>query len=119
MPEKNLHHSRLEKIHQDATAWALFFIMVFGLWQLTGALLHHQQMNYPDTWSDFFEGRLTTTLEKQIDKNLPLREEIIAVANGIRYNLTGGATDQVRLGRQGWLFLTEEIRFYENSTGNL
>ena len=56
MPEKNLHHSRLEKIHQDATAWALFFIMVFGLWQLTGALLHHQQMNYPDTWSDFFEG---------------------------------------------------------------
>ena len=119
MPEKNLHHSRLEKIHQDATAWALFFIMVFGLWQLTGALLHHQQMNYPDTWSDFFEGRLTTTLEKQIDKNLPLREEIIAVANGIRYNLTGGANDQVRLGRQGWLFLTEEIRFYENSTAHL
>jgi alginate O-acetyltransferase complex protein AlgJ len=36
---------------------------------------------------------------------------LIGLANGVRYALTGGSVDQVRGGRNGWLFLTEEIRY--------
>ena len=86
-------------------------VMLAGLWQIVAAALSPEQLEYPQTWLDFREGRTTGTLEKQLDKRLPARTTIIATANSVRYLLTGGGGDQVRVGNGGWLFLTEELRF--------
>jgi alginate O-acetyltransferase complex protein AlgJ len=101
----------LEQGHQRLVAWAFIALMAVGAWQMVGALAHHGEMDYPRSWADFKEGRLTTTLEKQLDQKLPARDGLIAFANGLRYALLGGAAEQVRVGRGNWLFLTEELRY--------
>jgi alginate O-acetyltransferase complex protein AlgJ len=74
-------------------------------------LLSDTELVYPKTWLDFREGRTTGTLEKQIDHKLPARSDLIVAANSVRLVVTGGTGEQVRAGKEGWLFLTDEIRF--------
>jgi alginate O-acetyltransferase complex protein AlgJ len=92
-------------------AVTLIAVMAFGCWQIIGALRNPEPMQLPSTVTDFREGRTTQGLEKKLDHRLPAREALIAFANSVRYMLTRGGGDQVRVGRDGWLFLTDELRF--------
>jgi alginate O-acetyltransferase complex protein AlgJ len=100
-------------------ALVLVAVMLAGGWQLIGAARGIDSANVPQGWDDFWQGRTTNTLEKQLDTGLPARSTLIAAANGLRYRLTGGANDQVRIGRDGWLFLTDELRHYPNGGAHL
>jgi len=90
-------------------------MMGVGLWQALISLGSLGVQETPLSLTDFRQGRITGTLSTQLDKNLPLRGELIAWANAGRYVLTRGAGDQVRLGRGEWLFSVEELRFYDNA----
>jgi len=89
-------------------ACTLLLVMAWGVWQLIGAV--RSGLDFPRSLSDFREGRMTQTIEKQIDQKLPARATLIAVANSLRYRLMGGGGDQVRLGKDDWLYLTDELR---------
>ncbi len=94
-------------------------VMLVGLWQIVAAAWNPGQLDFPRTWLDFREGRTTSTLEKQLEQKLPARTTLIATANSLRYLLTGGGGDQVRVGRGGWLFLADELRFDTDGNANL
>lgn len=94
----------------SSAAATLLLVMAWGAWQLVGAV--RAGLEYPDSASDFREGRTTQTIEKQIDHKLPARASLIAVANSLRYRLVRGGGDQVRLGQDDWLYLTDELKFY-------
>lgn len=96
-------------------AVSLLIVMLFGAQQMVAAALTPAGLDFPRTWMDFREGRTTGTLEKQLDRNLPARQTLIAVANSVRYALTGSGGEQVRVGRAGWLFSVEELQFYDNA----
>ena len=94
-------------------------VMLVGLWQIAAAAWSPDQLVFPRTWLDFREGRTTGTLEKQLDKRLPARTTLIATANSLRYLLTRGGGEQVRIGSDGWLFLTDELKFDADSSAHL
>ncbi|MDO8776387.1 MAG: hypothetical protein Q7K57_48280 [Burkholderiaceae bacterium] len=94
-------------------------VMLAGAWQIIAAAQHPGGLDFPRTWPDFREGRTTGTLEKQLDQKLPARAALITVANSVRYILTGGGGEQVRTGKDGWLFLTDELRFVEGGSTHL
>lgn len=100
-------------------ALALVAVMGFGAWQTVAACLTPGGLDVPRSWRDFREGRTTTALEKQIDLHLPARGALIAAANSARYLLVGGAGEQVRSGRNGWLFLTDELRVERGAAAHL
>jgi alginate O-acetyltransferase complex protein AlgJ len=85
--------------------------MVAGFSQMVQAFAGLDWREIPRQEDDFRKGKTTTTLERQLDQKMPQRNHLIGLANGVRYALTGGSVDQVRGGRNGWLFLTEEIRY--------
>lgn len=90
----------------------LLAVIVLGLVQMVFALRAVDLRDLPGTLSDFREGRLTSSLEKALDQHLPTRNQMIGMANGLRYRLTGGTGDKVRAGRDDWLFLADELHFY-------
>jgi alginate O-acetyltransferase complex protein AlgJ len=94
-------------------------VMLLGAGQVLSTLLSDTELVYPKTRLDFREGRTTSTLEKQIDHKLPARNDLIAAANSIRLAVTGGTGEQVRAGKDGWLFLTDEIRFEYGSDSHM
>jgi alginate O-acetyltransferase complex protein AlgJ len=85
-------------------------MMAIGAWQIGAAALHKDGLQFPTTLQAFRSGQLTQTLEKQLDLKMPIRDSLIAGANATRYLILGGAGEQVRVGSDGWLFLTEEMR---------
>jgi alginate O-acetyltransferase complex protein AlgJ len=97
----------------------LLCVMLAGLWQIVAAAWNPAQLDFPRTWLDFREGRTTGALEKQLDKKLPARSALITIANTLRYLLTGGGGDQVRVGSGGWLFLTDELKFDPDGSAHL
>jgi alginate O-acetyltransferase complex protein AlgJ len=86
-------------------------LMVFGGYQVIVAAMKPERLDFPKTLKAFREGELTQGLEKQLDHNLPVRPTSIAFANSIRYQLFGGAGEQVRAGKNGWLFIAEELKY--------
>lgn len=100
-------------------AATLLCVMLVGGWQFVSATRHVPDMKVPWTLTDFREGRTTGALEKQIDEHLPGRSQMIAFANSLRYLITRGAGEQVRLGRDDWLFLTEELQFDAKANSSL
>jgi alginate O-acetyltransferase complex protein AlgJ len=96
--------------HTLLCASVLCATMIFGAYQILAAALNPDGLVFPRGSNDFREGRSTQTIEKQLDLKLPVREFFIAIANTTRYQLFSGAADQVRTGKGGWLFLTEEIK---------
>lgn len=94
-----------------ATA-ALLFVMGAGFWQAIASLNSPAVRETTFSFADFKEGRATSALSTQLDKNLPLRNELIAWANAGRYWVTRGAGDQVRLGQDDWLFSVEELQYF-------
>lgn len=103
---------------QRMAALTLLGVMVVGAWQSFSAAKNIDAKTLPISLSDFREGRTTVALEKQIDQKLPVRNALIATANSLRFLLTNGAGEQVRVGKQGWLFLTDELRFDANGNSN-
>ena len=113
LPLEDVPYSLRERV----LAATLVAVMVAGAWQAVAAWRNPDALaGVPDTRADFTEGRTTLALEKQMDKHLPARDGIVAFANGARYLLLRGTGDDVRAGRDGWLFLTEELR-YDAPTG--
>ncbi len=107
------------KPHHAFAALAFIAVMLVGAWQITAAALNPDGLEFPRTLLDFREGRTTQELEKQLDKHLPVRTSLIAGANTLRYLITGGGGDQVRTGRDQWLFLTDELRYDVDGAANL
>ncbi len=111
------------EVKRDPLPWfaalTLGATMVAGAWQMFAAAHHPDGLVFARGWMDFREGRMTGQLEKQLDHKLPARPALIAVANGTRYLVTGGAGEQVRSGKDGWLFLAEELRYDAGGPANL
>lgn len=105
--------------HAALAALTLSGVMLAGAWQIIAAAQTPGGLDFPRTWVDFREGRMTGLLEKQLDQKLPARALLIAVANSVRYVLTGGGGEQVRTGKDGWLFLTDELRFDAGGSAHL
>lgn len=114
-----VNSSSLPSRYTALAALTLVGVMLTGVWQIMGAVTQPDGLEFPRTWLDFREGRTTGTLEKQLDHKLPARASLIAVANSVRYLLVGGAGEQVRLGQNGWLFLTDELRFESDGPAHL
>lgn len=100
-------------------ALAFVFVMLGGAWQVIQASQQIGLDDVPHTWADFRQGRTTAALEKQLDQNLPGRETLIATANSLRYLLARSGGEQVRVGDDGWLFLTDELRYHDDAKRNL
>ena len=94
-------------------------VMLVGAWQIIAAAVDPAGLEFPRNWLDFRQGRSTGALEKQLDQKLPARSTLIGAANSVRYLLTGSGGEQVRTGKHGWLFLTEELRFDADGSANL
>lgn len=91
--------------------------MGVGAWQMQAAARHEAGLNFPTGWASFRNGSMTQGLEKQLEHHMPLRQDLITAANSARFVLLRGAGDQVRIGRDGWLFLTEELRHWSDASG--
>ncbi len=97
-------------------ALTLTGVMVAGARQITGAAVDPAGLDFSRSWTDFRQGRSTSALEKHLEQKLPARGALIGAANSVRYLLTGSGGEQVRTGKDGWLCLTEELRFDANGS---
>ncbi|MDT8989292.1 hypothetical protein RQP54_00290 [Curvibacter sp. APW13] len=111
--------SVLERWHRHAAAAALGLVVLAGASQYVLALASGKPIEFPHGIDAFRDGRMTGAIEKSLDKAMPQRADIIAFANALRWRITGGANDQVRLGRDGWIFLTEEVQFDDHGQEQL
>lgn len=108
-----------QPLYRVLGAVAFLSVMLTGAVQMALAWPQVRWQDVPHSTQDFRKGRTTAALEKQLDKKMPWRDELIGFANSLRYRLTGGAVDQVRLGQDGWLFLTEELRYESQGSAHL
>ena len=111
--------SKLELWHRNAAAAALGLVVLAGAGQYAWVLSAGEPLEYPQGMAAFRDGRMTGSIEKAMDKAMPQRAEIIAFANALRWRITGGANEQVRIGRDGWIYLTEEVQFDADAATNL
>jgi alginate O-acetyltransferase complex protein AlgJ len=86
-------------------------LMIVGSYQVITAATAPGNLDFPRTVKAFREGELTQSLEKQLDLKLPLRASAIAFSNSIRYKIFGGSGEQVRTGKDNWLFIAEELKY--------
>jgi alginate O-acetyltransferase complex protein AlgJ len=118
--DNNMHDStRGHKVEEHAAGVTMVALMVWGLWQVAVALQDPAVHDISWSLDDFRSGKATNQFSTHIDKKIPAREDLIAWSNAGRYLVTRGAGDQVRLGRDGWLFSVEEIQFYPDHAQNL
>ncbi len=104
----------------DRLAAAIFIcVMLGGAWQIIRASQQVEWSEVPHSWMDFQQGKTANVLEKQLDQKLPERTTLIAAANSPRYLLLRSGGDQVRVGRDSWLFFTDELRFHADANSHL
>ena len=101
-------------IKEHLAGWSAVALMGWGLWQAVLSLQNPVFDRIPATFDDIRTGRWTAEFSTQLDRQWPTRTTLIAGANAARYVLTRGAGDQVRLGRNEWLFSVEEIQHHPN-----
>ncbi len=99
-----------------AAALLLLLVMVLGVWQLWRA--SGQLSGIPAKADDILRGPSAKALENQFNQYLPWREQLIAGANGTRYLLMRAGNAQVRVGHDGWLFLSDEIQPWPQAGAN-
>jgi len=99
------------RVNNHLAGLALLGVMLGGLWQTSLSLSSPGALDLPLSLQDVRDGTSTTAFGRSLDQHLPIRETLIATANAGRYLITRGAGDQVRLGRDGWLFLADELRY--------
>lgn len=93
----------------------VLIVLAFGFIQAILAL-NRPGAAIPHAWSDVATGRAAAAVTSRLDNALPARDALIAMANGLKYRLEAGGPDSVRVGRNGWLFLTDELRVYPHSS---
>ncbi|HYI08383.1 MAG TPA: cell division protein FtsQ [Thermoanaerobaculia bacterium] len=112
-------------VHPSRTALlipglAMLACLLWGAYQASVALMRPaEEPAIPRGRQALLDGRMTRTFEKRFNSSLPARAQLIAAANSIRYMVTRGAPDGVRVGRDGWLFLSEELEYHQSSGSNL
>ncbi|MDZ4099514.1 MAG: hypothetical protein U1E13_12585 [Methylophilaceae bacterium] len=89
----------------------MILLMLFGLWQASYALRDPALADVPTTMEDMRSGVASEKFSKHVDMHLPARHALIATANAGRYTIFQGTGDDVRLGRNEWLFSVEEIKY--------
>ena len=109
----------LERVHQYLACAVLALLVGLGSWQMLRASAQWEEFALPDGAQAFREGKTTLALEKALEQHMPQRESVIAFANALRWRITGGANDQVRLGRDDWIFLTEELQYASDGAAHL
>lgn len=97
---------------------AMLAVMIVGFWQANVSLGSTSIQESSFSFNDFKEGRATASLSAQLDKNIPLRSELIGWANAGRYLIARGAGEQVRLGKDDWLFSVEELQYFPHASRN-
>ena len=100
----------------QVAALLLLLVMALGVWQLMRA--SEQLSAIPAKADDILSGRTAKALENQLNQHLPWRAHLIAGANGTRYLLMRAGNAQVRVGREGWLFLSDEIQPHPEAEAN-
>jgi alginate O-acetyltransferase complex protein AlgJ len=101
--------------HSRFAAAAVIAVLALGLWQVGTALTRIDFHAIPSSLDDFRTGRTTAGWQHAIENELPWREGMIATASGLRYALARGSREEVRVGRDGWLFLGEELQLNPDS----
>lgn len=94
-------------------------LMALGSWQAVQSLSHPDVADVPSGLGDIRTGVATEKLNKHLDNHLPVRSTLIALANAGRYLVFQGAGDDVRLGRDEWLFSVEELAYSQNGLTQL
>ena len=127
MPDKNMSAVTEARIgpgkpypfSDKLAATAFICVMMGGAWQIILASRQIASREVPHAWTDFRQGKTANVLEKQLDQKLPARATLIAAANSLRYLLLRSGGEQVRVGRDGWFFFTDELRFHANANRHL
>jgi alginate O-acetyltransferase complex protein AlgJ len=57
-------------------------------------------------------------LKTQFNESLPWRKAFIQTSSAARYSTVRASEDQVRIGRDGWLYITQELRTQPDQTAN-
>lgn len=109
---------RIAPLH-IAAALTLLLTLALGAAQLIWAALDITYRDIPRKASDVLTGVTAKTLETKLEQQLPARELLISTANIMRYVLLHGAGAQVQLGKDNWLFLSDESRVHEQANTNL
>lgn len=99
------------RLRGRVSALVLVLVMGIGATQAFMAWRKPSELALPATWEDFATGKTTHALATALDNKMPLRGDFIAVANGLRYRLLHGSIADVVIGRDDWLFLTEEFNY--------
>ena len=73
----------------------------------------------PVSARELASGETFKALERHLDANLPGRSALIGVVNTARYLTTRGGSDEVTLGRGGWLFLRSELAAHPQQAAHL
>jgi len=94
-------------------------LMGLGGMQAAMSLSHPDVADVPHDWESIRTGVTTDLLNKQLDKHIPARSTLIAAANAGRYLVFKGAGDEVRLGKDEWLFSVEELAYSKVSIAQL
>ena len=100
-------------------AATLIVVMLFGIWQVAGAFMQPGIRDVPVSADDIRTGRTASALDHKIAELLPWRDRMITAASVLRYVVTRGAGPDVRLGRDGWLFLADELRYHAESSASM
>jgi len=103
--------SRSTRIRERVFALTLLLVMLAGATQAFIAWRKPSELGLTASWHDLAIGKTTHKLDTDLDERMPQRNHLIAFANGLRYRLLHGGNDDVAIGRDGWLFLTEELRY--------
>lgn len=105
--------------HHLAAALTLLLTLAFGAWQFILAARDISYREIPHSTQDVLTGSTAKYVETQLTKHLPARAALVSSANIMRYILLHGAGEQVRLGKDNWLFLSDELRVYDHAPENL
>lgn len=97
------------RLRGRVSAVALVIVMLIGVTQAFMAWRKPSELALPSTWDDFATGKTTHALTTALNDKMPLRTDFIAIANGLRYRVLRGSIADVVIGRDGWLFLSEEF----------
>ena len=97
--------------HTQLCSITFIGMMAVGIYQFFSAATNPDGVTYPVGVKNFRDGVTTQAIEKALDLKLPIRDGVIAFSNTIRYQLLRASGDQVRIGKNGWLFLTDELKF--------
>ncbi|WP_299736139.1 hypothetical protein [uncultured Roseobacter sp.] len=82
-------------------------------------LASHPGIKSDHTSADVFRGAVQSKYEAAFVANNPLEETAVSILGAVRYGVFGQAMPGAIVGRDGWLFTTEELVTPEGQTQNI